>query len=192
MLYVTLDFENNLTVYTFVDSKVNFGAIAENDLDKTKQNAPNTLLKIDNPPNFQIQVATDQLEKPLARTTLKSGFGDTLLFKHFVVMKKHHNLKSKRKQYMKMQYNMHDGIRCMLYTSAHEHGNQRVQIKTTGRPLRQGGSSGTTAPAAVFPPKKTGIQPCTLQLRSLWSTPFLNPIQELVEQLEMSDVIPTN
>ena len=62
MLYVPLDFENNLTVDALVDSGAFVSAIAQNDLDTTKEKAPNNFLKIDDPPNFQIQVANGQLE----------------------------------------------------------------------------------------------------------------------------------
>ena len=55
-------------------------------------------------------------------------------------------------------------------TGADEHGNQNEQNRTTGRPLRQGGASRTTAPAAAVPAGRTGVQPYTLQFRSLWST----------------------
>ena len=63
MLYVPLDFENNLTVDALVDSGAFVSAIAQHDLETIKQKAPNNILKIDDPPNFQIQVAIDQLEK---------------------------------------------------------------------------------------------------------------------------------
>ena len=58
MLYVPLDFENNLTVDARVDSRAFVSAIAQDDLDTMKQKAPNNILKIDDPPNFQIQVAS--------------------------------------------------------------------------------------------------------------------------------------
>ena len=67
MLYVPLHFEIHLTVEALIDSRAYVSAIAQNDLDTIKQNAPHT----DDPPNFQIQVANDQLEKPLATSTLK-------------------------------------------------------------------------------------------------------------------------
>ena len=65
MLYVPLDFENNHTVDALVDSGAFVSAIAQDDLEMIKQKAPNNILKIDNPPNFQIQVANSQLEKPI-------------------------------------------------------------------------------------------------------------------------------
>ena len=88
MLYVPVDFENNLTVDALVDSGAFVSAIAQDDLETIKQKAPNDILKIDDPPNFQIQVANGQLEKPLSTATLKFEVGDNCFVEHFVVMKK--------------------------------------------------------------------------------------------------------
>ena len=88
MLYVNLDFENNLTVDALVDSGAFVSAIAQEDLESIKQKAPNNILKIDDPPIFQIQVANGQLEKPLPTGTLKFKIGDNSFAEHFVVMKK--------------------------------------------------------------------------------------------------------
>ena len=88
MLYVPLDFENNLTVDALVDSGAFVSAIAQDDLETIKQKAPNNILKIDDPPNFQIQVANGQLEKPLSTVTLKSEIADNSFAEHFVVMNK--------------------------------------------------------------------------------------------------------
>ena len=89
MLYVPLDFENNLTVDDLVDSEAFVSAIAQDNLERIKKKTPNNLLlKIDDPSNFQIQVANGQLEKPLLTATLKFEFGDDSFAKHFVVMKK--------------------------------------------------------------------------------------------------------
>ena len=88
MLYVPLDFENNLTVDALVDSGAFFSAIAQDDLETIKQKAPNIILRIDDPPNFQIQVANGQLEKPLSTASLKSKIGDNYFAEHFVVMQK--------------------------------------------------------------------------------------------------------
>ena len=79
MLYVPLDFENSHTVDALVDSGAFVSAIAQDDLETIKQKASNNILKIDDPPNFQIQVANGQLEKPLSTATLKFEFGDNLL-----------------------------------------------------------------------------------------------------------------
>ena len=90
MHYVTLNFENNLTidVLVVVDSGAFVSVIAQNDLDKMKEKAPNNILKNDDPPNFQIQVANGQLEKPLATATLKFETGDKSCAENFVVMSK--------------------------------------------------------------------------------------------------------
>ena len=87
---------------------------------------------------------------------------------------------------------MFDWIRYILYTAADEKRNQPLQNKTTGRHLRQGGSSWTSAPAAAVPAERTGTQPCTLQLRTSGPLLLQNSIQELVEQLERCDVSFTN
>ena len=88
MLYVPLDFENNLTVDALVDSRAFVSAIAQDDLETIKQKAPNNILKVDDPPNFQIQVANGQLGKPLSTATLKFEIGDNSFAEHFVVMTK--------------------------------------------------------------------------------------------------------
>ena len=87
MLYVPLDFGNGLTIDALVDSGAYVSAIAQTDLDRIKQQAPSNILKIDDPANFQIQVANGQLEKPTATTTLKFDIGDHISAEHFVVMK---------------------------------------------------------------------------------------------------------
>ena len=87
MLYVPLDFENGLTIDALVDSGAYVSAIAQKNLDRIKQQSPSNMLNIDDPPNFQIQVANDQLEKPTATTTLKFDIGDHIFAEHFVVMK---------------------------------------------------------------------------------------------------------
>ena len=87
MLYVPLDFENGLTIDALVDSGAYVSAIAQKELDIIQQQAPSYILKIDDPPNFQIQVANGQLEKPTATATLKFDIGDHIFAEHFVVMK---------------------------------------------------------------------------------------------------------
>ena len=86
MLYVPLDFENGLTIDALVDSGAYVSAIAQKELDRIKQQSQSKILKIDDLPNFQIQVANGQLEKPTATTTLKFDTGDHIFAEHFVVM----------------------------------------------------------------------------------------------------------
>ena len=87
-LYVPLEFENNLTVNALVDSGAFVSAIAQDDLDTIKQKAPNNILKLDEPPNYQIQKANGQLEISLAKATLKVEIGDNTFAERFVVMMK--------------------------------------------------------------------------------------------------------
>ena len=87
MLYVPLDFKNGLTLDAFVDSGASVSAIAQKELDRTKQESPSNILKIDKPPNFQIQVANGQLETPVATATLKFDIEGHIFAEHFVVMK---------------------------------------------------------------------------------------------------------
>ena len=88
VLYVPLDFENNLKIDALVDSGAFVNAVAQDDLDTIKQKAPKKNLKIDDPPNFQIQVPNGLLEKPLSAATLKVELGDNTSAENFVVMKK--------------------------------------------------------------------------------------------------------
>ena len=75
-------------VDALVDSGAFVSAIAQDDLETIEQKAPNNILKIDDSPNFQIQVANGQLEKPLSTATLKFEIRDNSFAEHFVVMKK--------------------------------------------------------------------------------------------------------
>ena len=88
MLYVPLNFENNLTMDALVDSRAFVSAIGQDDLETIKQKAPNNILKFDDPPKFQKQVANDQLEKPLSTATIKFEIGDNPIAEQFIVMKK--------------------------------------------------------------------------------------------------------
>ena len=86
MLYVPLDFEDIVTVDALVDSGTIVSAIIQKNLDTIKEKTPNDIIKVDDPPNFQIQVAKCQLEKPLATATLNFENGDNTSAEHFVVM----------------------------------------------------------------------------------------------------------
>ena len=86
MLYVPLDFKNGLTIDALVDSGAYVSAVAQKELERIKQQAPSNILKNDEPPNFQIQVANGQLEKPTALATFKFDVGDHIFAEQFVVM----------------------------------------------------------------------------------------------------------
>ena len=74
MLYVPLDFENGLTIDALVDSGAYVSAIAQKGFDRIKQQSPSNILKIDDPPNFQIQVANGQQQQPHSNLTLAITF----------------------------------------------------------------------------------------------------------------------
>ena len=87
MLYVPPDCKNGLTIDALVDSGAYVSAIAQTKLDRIKQQAPANIFTMDDPPNFQIQVANGQLEKPISTATLKFDVGDNSFAEHFLVMK---------------------------------------------------------------------------------------------------------
>ena len=87
MLYVPLGFENGFLLDVLVDSGAYVCAISQNELDRIKQQAPSSILKIDDPPSFQTQLANGQLEKPIATAALKFDIGDHIFVEHFVIMK---------------------------------------------------------------------------------------------------------
>ena len=61
---------------------------ATNDLNITKEKAPDNILKNDHPPNFQLPVANGHLEKQLTTAAPKFEIGENLFAEHFVVIKK--------------------------------------------------------------------------------------------------------
>ena len=87
LLYVPLDSKNGLIIDALVDSGAYVSAIAQTELDRSKQQAPINIFKNDDPPNFQIQVANGQLEKLISTATLKFDFGDNTFAEHFVLTK---------------------------------------------------------------------------------------------------------
>ena len=70
MLNVPLNFENEATIETLVDSGAFVSAIAQNELDRNKQQALANIFKLDGPHTFQIQVENGQLEKPVEQPHL--------------------------------------------------------------------------------------------------------------------------
>ena len=69
MLCVPLDFKNGLTIDALVDSGAYVIEIAQKKLDRIKQQSPSNILKIYDPPLFQIQVANGQ-QQPHSNLTL--------------------------------------------------------------------------------------------------------------------------
>ena len=87
MLYVPLDCENGAPIDALLDSGAYISAIAQKELEKIKQQAASSILKIDDPLSFQMQVANGQLEKPKAIATLRFDIGNHIFEEHFVVLK---------------------------------------------------------------------------------------------------------
>ena len=82
-----LDFENGLTIDAVVNSGAYASVIAQNELDRIKQQALANIFRIDNPPTFQIEIANGRLEKPLAAVTLRFDIRNNTSAELFVVMK---------------------------------------------------------------------------------------------------------
>ena len=76
ILYVLLDFKNNSTIETLVDSRAYVSAIAQIELDRIIQQALASTFKVERPPTFQIQVASSHLDKLSAKTTLNFYIAD--------------------------------------------------------------------------------------------------------------------
>ena len=71
-----------------MDSGAYKSAIAQNDLDRLKQQVPANILQIDDPTKFQFQKANGLSEKPLASATLRFDIRDHYIAGNFVLMKK--------------------------------------------------------------------------------------------------------
>ena len=86
MLYVPVDFEIGLTIDVLIDSGAYVSAIAQKEPDRIKKEAPSNTLKINESPNFQVQVADGQSENPIATATFIFDIGDHIFAELFVVM----------------------------------------------------------------------------------------------------------
>ena len=81
LLYVPLHFKNGLQIDSLLESRAYVSAIAQLELDSKKQQAPNNNLEIEDPPNFQLELANGWFEKPLVIVTLKIDKKTTRLSK---------------------------------------------------------------------------------------------------------------
>ena len=86
-MHMPLDFENCPTKDVPADTGAYISAIAQKELYRLEEQAPNNILKIDKPLNFTVEVVNGQLEKPFAATTTKFDIGDSTFEEGFVVMK---------------------------------------------------------------------------------------------------------
>ena len=82
-----LTFSNGVAIDALVDSGAYVSAIPEDDLERIKTYSRRNILKLGDPPAFQIQVANGQLEKPTAMATMWFEISDFEFAEHFVVMK---------------------------------------------------------------------------------------------------------
>ena len=85
MLHFPMDF-GELNIDGLIDTGALSSAIPEADLRKIRLLAPHTILNEGQPPEFQIMVATGQLEAPIATVELQFEFGDISFREKFIVM----------------------------------------------------------------------------------------------------------
>ena len=164
MLYVPLDFENKLTVDALVDSGAFVSAIAQDDLETIRQKAPNNILKIDDPPNFQIQLANGQLEKPLSTATLKFEIGNNSFAQHFVPMKKLTRLKIGL-QFMRNNSVVIDTTHGLIHFP-----HLTMQVKTASSETTTKPQPVITDEALTIPPTTTKTTTAFIDHPSKWNT----------------------
>ena len=176
MLYVPLDFENNLTVDALVDSRAFVSAIALDDLDTIKQKAPNNILKIDDPPIFQIQVANGQLEKPLSPATPKIEYGDNSFAEHFVVMKKLTAL------IIGLRFMRNNSVVIHTTHSLIHFPHLKMQVKTASSERTTKPQPVITDEALTIPPTTTKTITAFIDHPSTWNTTgTVTPLEKFTE-----------
>ena len=176
MLYVPLDFENILTVDALVDSRAFVSAMAQDDLETIKQKAPNNILKIDDPPNFQIQVANGQLEKPLSTATLKFEIGDNSFAEHFVVMKKLTG------PIIGLHFMRNNSVVIDTTHGLIQFPHLTMQVKTTSSKTTTKPQPVITDEALTTPPKTTKTITAYIDHPSKWNTTgTVTPLEKITE-----------
>ena len=88
MLCVSLDFDNNLTTDTLVDSRAYVNAIAQTVMNTKKTKGPEQHLQNRRPSQISDTSSKWPLRKTISKSTFKFGIGDITFAEHFVVMKK--------------------------------------------------------------------------------------------------------
>ena len=175
-LYVPLDFENNLTVDAVVVSGAFVSAIAQDDLETIKQKAPNNILKIDDPPNFQIQVANGQLEKPLSTATLKIEIGDNSFAEHFVVMKKLTG------PIIGLHFMRNNSVVIDTTHGLIHFPHLTIQVKTTSNETSTKPQPAITDEALTIPPTTTKTITAFIDHASKWNTTgTVTPLEKFTE-----------
>ena len=87
MLYVPLNLEKDFSMDTLVVSGAYVGAVAQKEMVAIKQQARANIFENNDPPSFQLQMANDRLEKPLATNTPNFDNGYNTFAEYFVEMK---------------------------------------------------------------------------------------------------------
>ena len=176
MLYVPLDFENNLTVDALVDSRAFVSAIDWDDLDTIKQKATNIILKIVDTPNFQIHVANGQLEEFLAKATLKFEIGNNTFAERFVVMKKLTGL------ILGLRFMRNNRV---VIDTTHElthFTHLTMQVKTTSSETTTKPQPVITDEALTIPPTTTKTITAFIDHPSKWNTTgTVTPLEKFTE-----------
>ena len=151
-------------------------AIAQDDLDTTKQKAPNNILKIDDPPNFQIQVAKGQLEKPLSTATLKFEIGDNSFDEHFVVMKKLTG------PIIGLHFMRNNSVVIDTTHGPIHFPHLTMQVKTTSSETTTKPQPVITDEALIIPPTTTKTITAFIDHPSKWNTTgTVTPLEKLTE-----------
>ena len=84
MLYFPMDF-GDLTTDGQIDTRALSSAISEADFEKIEQSSTQKILKEVAPPDFQIMVAYQKLETPIATTKMHFELGDITFVERFIV-----------------------------------------------------------------------------------------------------------
>ena len=182
MLYVPpLDLDKNLIVDSLVNSGASVSASAQNDLDTIKHKTLNFFLKIDNTPNYQIQVANGQLDQPLATTTPKFEFRDNIFAEHFVVIKKPTGplLGS---QFMRNNNIVIDTTNSLVRSPYLMMQVKTASIETTAKPQIV-----VTDDALAIPPRRTKTITAFVDRPSEWNTTAtVTPLEKFTETASLS------
>ena len=176
MLYVPIDFSNGVTIDALVDSGAYVSAIPEDELERIKTYSRGNILKMGEPPTFQIQVANGQLEKPTAIATMFFEIGDYEFAEHFVVMR---NLTGPIIGLHFMRYNsvILDITHALLHFP---HLSMQAKTADEGK---------MTKPQAVMIPEEITIQPMTTKtikayanhLSPFKTTGIITPVEQYSE-----------
>ena len=104
---VTLDFKNGRTIVALVDFGAYVIGIAESELERIKQQIPTNIFRIQNAPNFRMQVAKGQLEKLKTTTSINFDIGNITLAEHVVSIEK------AARSLIGLHFGRHKGVVCI-------------------------------------------------------------------------------